>query len=323
MKVLFLVSFIFLFMGCGDSDTEMLLPKKDDKNVTEKVKDLTITSKVDILFVVDDSGSMDPVQDQIATNIDKFLKDFVLMKFINFHFGVLSSGMSSYSNKLGALKGIPLFVTNKTTDLVDKLKRNIMLGSDGSSTEGFFDPIYYALTDPLLSGHNAGFYRPDSLLVIVFITDAEDQSKTIKKAQDLYDFLIDLKGGDSRKLLTFGALMPIMNDCTYSEDQQIEILEFFHISGGSYFNICRDDFGAELSKMSASIYDRANFIPLREKPYLPSIKITYGNQVIPHSDVNGWSYDSKRIGIFFGPEMKLVEQDGAELKINYTPADKQ
>jgi hypothetical protein len=51
-----------------------------------------------------------------------------------------------------------------------------------------------ALTDPAISGDNAGFLREDALLVVVAITDEDEQPIPNKNANELYDQRVGVKG---------------------------------------------------------------------------------------------------------------------------------
>lgn len=51
----------------------------------------SFTPKLDILFVIDDSGSMAPHQQRLAANIARFVESFSVEDFIDFHIGVVST----------------------------------------------------------------------------------------------------------------------------------------------------------------------------------------------------------------------------------------
>ena len=51
-----------------------------------------------------------------------------------------------------------------------------------------------ALNDPYLNGENAGFLREDALLVVIAITDEDEQPTPDRTAQQLYDDLVAAKG---------------------------------------------------------------------------------------------------------------------------------
>lgn len=62
-----------------------------------------------------------------------------------------------------------------------------------------------ALEPPYLSGANAGFLRDDALLIVVAITDEDEQpTGSARTPQEIYDRLVDLKGGDVDRMVFLG-----------------------------------------------------------------------------------------------------------------------
>ena len=64
--------------------------------------------------------------------------------------------------------------------------------------------VVTALSDPWGSNENAGFLREEALLVVIAITDEDEQSTTYTNTQQIYDELIALKGGDAEKIVFLG-----------------------------------------------------------------------------------------------------------------------
>jgi hypothetical protein len=82
---------IFAAIGC-QSQTESLDPKPPEteemQTTTDGVK-IDINPMVDIVFVIDNSGSMRSHQARLASNIDRFVEAFGKKSIIDFHIGVL------------------------------------------------------------------------------------------------------------------------------------------------------------------------------------------------------------------------------------------
>jgi hypothetical protein len=189
------------FITACSPESPKLVPLPEAK--PERVRDtsgikVSFNRSVDILFVIDDSGSMSGHQFNLAKNIGLFTAGINANQVLDYHIGVLTSNMDSspwrpapgYGWK-GELNGTTKFITKKTPNASRELEANLKPGIDGSGTEVFFTPVQAALTPPLVGGVNAGFYRPDSYLALVFLTDAEDQSRL--SASDFYKFLLNLK----------------------------------------------------------------------------------------------------------------------------------
>lgn len=62
-----------------------------------------------------------------------------------------------------------------------------------------------SMEEPYLSGANAGFLRDDALLVVVAITDEDEQpTGSARTAQQVYQRLVNAKGGDVKQMVFLG-----------------------------------------------------------------------------------------------------------------------
>jgi hypothetical protein len=86
---------------------------------------------------------------------------------------------------------------------------DIYLGDIGCSGENDDEQPASAaaasLEPPFAGGANAGFSRAEALLVVVAITDEDEQpTSAAQSAQEVYDRLVAAKGGDVRRLVFLG-----------------------------------------------------------------------------------------------------------------------
>jgi hypothetical protein len=183
--------------------------------------------QLDILFVIDNSDSMRAAEANLFSSIDRFAAGFMTKNpIIDYHIGVISTWDSSErfaKNKkdpyqIGELRLVKdgneqtnnkRFLTradNKSL-LASTLKIGVASYADGGpETEEFFSPVSAALDK---SGHGAvndGFFRDDSQLVVVFLTDADDASSQLTPEQ-MKKKLVDFKGGRADKVSVYGALV--------------------------------------------------------------------------------------------------------------------
>jgi len=128
----------------------------------EKVSDkgdtkLIFTPMVDILFVVDDSGSMLPHQLNLSKNIDLYTSELQNNRVLDYRVGVITTSMDFWSPSPGGqgkLVGPPTVIDRNTPDGIEKLAKNIMVGTNGSGIEQFFEPVRLALTPPLIKNES-------------------------------------------------------------------------------------------------------------------------------------------------------------------------
>ncbi|RMH43699.1 MAG: hypothetical protein D6689_04445 [Deltaproteobacteria bacterium] len=173
--------------------------------------------KMDILFVIDNSGSMGEEQDNLAANFPRFIE--VLDSFvaengnpIDYRVAVTSTAVTkSWTQE--TLPGFPPIPESQSGDDGALLQRCGMtrrwveksdpdpsgtfscaavLGSDGANQEMPLEAIRLAFGDRMADGTNAGFLREDALLAIVILTDENDCSRqddnfTLTFGQDVCD----------------------------------------------------------------------------------------------------------------------------------------
>lgn len=319
-KLVMALSLGWFSLSCSPEAMKAYRPEVFEKATIKKI---VIDPRLDILFVVDNSISMDSHQENLATNIEKFTAEFTKSSFIDYHIGVITTDKYIRGGKL---VGDPRYVNKKTPNIDSVLARNILVGTNGSTTEMVFDPVELALTIPHLNGWNAGFYRPGGTLVLIFITDAEDQSINLNETS-FYQFLLGLKGGDASKVLAYGVIVPTNDPLSCDRDpggtpRRIErFLAALPNNANNVVNLCDPDYGSRLASMAKSIVDEISTLRLSQAPYVPSIKVTWGNIELPPDIETGWSFDPKLNTIHLGNRIDWTSQpSGTQLNITYDVA---
>ena len=157
-------------------------------------------TKVDILFAIDNSGSMGDEQDNLIAAFPGFVAGIqdALQFADSYHIGVVTS--DSYNHNEGGCQGVGDLVTqtggsdssnavcgpftsgfrwfdNTEPDLAATFQCAAQVGTDGSGDEEQVHGVLRA-TDAernVAGACNDGFLRDDALLVVVLITDEEDE----------------------------------------------------------------------------------------------------------------------------------------------------
>tara|TARA_R110002073_G_scaffold123819_12_gene268022 strand:+ start:5391 stop:6368 length:978 start_codon:yes stop_codon:yes gene_type:complete len=169
-----------------------------------------VCSKMDILFVIDDSGSMEEEQANLVQNFPQFIN--VLDQFmttdgglLDYRLAVTTTGRDVTYRIDTSLLPIPLPFPfpiesisesgdngvmrqqcGMTSRWVDRADGNVSstfscVANVGTSGPGLEMPLYatqLALGDRITDGTNAGFLREDALLAVVILTDEDDCSRT-------------------------------------------------------------------------------------------------------------------------------------------------
>jgi hypothetical protein len=331
-----LIGLLAIVLVSCSPDVPKLIP--EPKIVNEKV-DIdsgaeVFEPKLDILFVVDDSGSMQTHQSNLSNNIFGFVNGFVQRQDIDYHVGVVTTSMERYSwtnaapccGELVGPSGVK-FVTPSTPNLTNILSANLRVGTNGSGSEMIFGPIMAALSPNFIGGINAGFYRPEAHLAIVVISDAEDQTPRVRP-MDTWQFLLGLKGRPER-ILSFGVIVPSLDTTGCDRDDSTarpkRIEEFLQLSGQglpNVFSLCDPKFGDNLVQMADLLVKSVgNIIYLSRSPILETIKVTYGTQTIDPHPNKGWTYDPRKNAIILGGDIEWSAQPrGTRVRVNYDAA---
>lgn len=199
--MLSLAPWLVLAAGCTNRD----VVRVDPEACAERLRDVPITLNrdLDILFVIDDSGSMGEEQISLATNFHRFIAVLENIEggLPNLHIGVVSTdvgagpyGISgcSGSGDDGMLLATPSDTCEGPTDayiediavpgdrqrnyagsLADTFACIAQLGTRGCGFEQPLESMRRAL-----DGRNPGFLRPDAFLLVVLISDEDDCSAT-------------------------------------------------------------------------------------------------------------------------------------------------
>jgi hypothetical protein len=154
--------------------------------------------KVDLLFVIDNSGSMEDEQVSLVNSFPGFIDEIQsqLADTEGYHVGIISSDLYAYNGPGCLVEGGLITQTGGTgssmsvcspfaegknymteaDDLATKFSCAAQIGIAGDGNERPAQTLIQALS-PQLAGVgqcNEGFLRDDALLVIVIITDEED-----------------------------------------------------------------------------------------------------------------------------------------------------
>ncbi len=192
-------------------------------------------ARVDVLWVVDNSGSMQAEQQKLAERFADFFRALVV-SHVDYHIGVVSSDARE-GGVLRAYAGAPVrgcdgcrFLTNAvpcanpsstTSDgcaAAGVFADLVQTGTGGSPVEELFAQAAAALgidpsnpgAAPAPSAENAGFVRDDASLYIVFVTDEDDRdSSEVGFTQRLFE---GLKGAGNENKVTVAGIVGFPED---------------------------------------------------------------------------------------------------------------
>ncbi len=179
-------------------------------DVFEQVDDVD----VDILFVVDNSGSMGDEQATLSAGFDGFIAQAQVWN-VKYQIGVVSTDLNDEGRLLGAMP----WVDNASTSV---FADSVLLGTEGSGDERGLQTAWLALQPDMLvdygipcinnaecnaqfansqcvkgicGGPNRGFVREEALLAIIWVSDEQDHA-CMTPVIDFVDYFKTLKGNN-------------------------------------------------------------------------------------------------------------------------------
>lgn len=237
--------FLFAIAACGPSvadDGDSEVPASPDAGVEQPEPEenpdpnsAAGCEKMDIVFVIDDSASMQEEQDNLIANFPGFIEvlaDYQTRdgSYLDYRVAVTTTGLDvnvgyslgsfvewEYGNGLdGAFVedtdcGMnDSWISGDSPSAESTFSCAAAVGTSGPSIEMPLEALRRAFTDRISDGSNTGFHRDDALLAFVVLTDEDDCSRSdnnflydcseekVNKTSSYIEFFDTLQGGRDR-----------------------------------------------------------------------------------------------------------------------------
>jgi len=275
--------------------------------VVESFVDITMQEAeplVDVLFVVDNSLSMEDEQEKLAANFEAFIQSFFIAG-TQFHIGVITTAREQDD---GRLRGDPLFIRPETPNAADAFRNNVRVGINGSGHERGLSATARALSPDLHNGWNQGFRRDIARLVLVYVSDENDHSGgSVGEYLELFQ---EYKDGQTDKLMV-SALIGLgedgePGDCGGEFPDGAEggwrYWDLAEVTGGFAGSICAEDFSGLVAAIGQAASGMISVFPLQDQPvpetlevrlYVPGTPAFFGDgYVVPPEGIDGrWTWE--------------------------------
>ncbi len=275
---------------------------------------------VDILWVIDNSGSMQNERTKLQGHFDRFLQELLKLK-VNFQMGVISTDASDGAK----LRGTTRIIKNSTPDPRAAFLDNTTFPDSRVRWEQGLRMAQLAISPPNTDagGPNAGFLRPNAALALIVVSD-EDDSSFGDPAYYARAFRSS-RGKGNENLVSFSTIAGTTPSGCYPPGEQIYFgglagpaFRYSAVSsktGGVVGSICDASFENTLLQIASALDTLRRVFPLSIKPIAASIVVTVNGVTIPRDVVNGWDYrpDTQSIA-FLG---NYVPPPAAEIRITY------
>jgi hypothetical protein len=143
----------------------------------------------DILFVIDNSGSMSEEQSTLRAGLDAFIQELAASPIANdFQIGVTTTAVVDFGAADDGVSGgalvAPGIMRATDTTLVSDFQSAVLVGTTGYGREQPFTAARRAIERSVPGGANDGFLRPGAKLAVIFLSDEDDCSGAEPLASD-------------------------------------------------------------------------------------------------------------------------------------------
>ncbi len=303
------------------------------------------TPQVDILFVVDNSGSMGEEQASLTANFSSFIQ-FADAQALDYRIAVVSTDMDGDPFGAGGCPNpgdpnrpstLPQAACgyfadgNETTANPDwrlvtpseqpspeaAFTAIASQGTNGSGTEQGLAAAYAALSSPIITGWNNGFLRQDAYLAIIFLSDEEDQSPN---SVDFYaNYFKSIKGFRNTNLFSASAIVgDVPGGCPTAPDPGSRYVAVANQTGGIFESICTQSWADSLQNLGLSVFGYKSRFFLGNQPVPGTVEIYVDGVKIDRQAASGqvrWTYDANTNSVNFAP--LAIPEPGSEIVVRY------
>lgn len=340
-----------LLSGCGPKAVDFSILPAGQSTYQGNVAN----NKVDILWVIDNSGSMYTKQEKLGQGFNSFATVFTSKDF-DFQMAVTTTDIRAtpigqagefqahpypYQHPTVPAKSLPAnyvgaagpsvgILTNSTVDLVNHFTANVRVGDNGNANATALDAIELALSPAHLAGVNSGFLRDEAHLAVIVVSDADDNDSLANSAtviaalNALKPDKFDVISRTYRKNYTISAVaVDTANTsnaaCPIPFENGLKFQQLVNTTSGSFASICEADFSVGLNRISQRIAEAITEIVLAQVPDARTITVTFNGVAVANDPVNGWTYSHAGNKLVFHGD--AIPRDNTNIGINYVPND--
>ena len=267
---------------------------------------------LDIIFVIDNSGSMNIFQQQLSAQMTNFMNVFIATG-ADFHMGFITTDRG-YFQCSGAICWIDnTFLT--PVDWAQGVISQISIG--GSAYEKGIEMAFNALNNVdynIGAAPGTSFWRDDATLVVIYVSDEPDFSIGGWQA---YTSFFDTLKPNVDMMRHFGVIGDHPSGCSWQSAYGWRSIGFgggyYEMTqryNGDWYSICASDWGNQMQDLANTVTVRSTFGLDEPDPIESSIVVTVNGQL-----TTDWTYDSSANAVIFGENS--VPEAGQTIMIEY------
>ncbi len=284
--------------------------------ITDLFTQTVAKKELEVLWVIDNSVSMDDEQDELAANFDSFINQFTTVKDVPFRMGITTTSSSCTTGNMGLL--IPGSDTKLTSAKMEQNQQQfiadfqalVRVGTTYDDCAGSEQGLQAA--ESYLQRYATTHVKRDTYLAIIILTDESDKSpKTVQEYLTAYAGYKNSRG--LIKVYSICDIAGINNNAgtTASDKGCVKDTEASTLSSGVVSNIY-GNFASDLSTLGKNLTTLVDSHALSRVPTPGSLKVFVNNE-----EENDYSYDAATNSIKFNEAS--IPATGATIKAVYTP----
>jgi hypothetical protein len=283
---------------------------------------------VDILWIIDDSGSMADERLILGGNFQGFLDELVAVHS-DYQIGVTSLNEIDQGQLRQSVTVAPglRIITNATQNASAVFQELTTFPNSRLRWDQGLRMGQLALTPPNTLGPNVGFVRPNAALASIVVTNGHDGS--YGDPTYYVRFYRAAKGPGNERLVTYSTIGgDLPNGCTPLSDvgklgglaePAVRYAAVSFGTGGVVGSICDATFENTLLRIVQALNTLRRVFQLSLKPAAGTLSVVVDGVTIPEDVVNGWQYQASTNSVtFLGA---YVPPPGAKLQILYAIAN--
>ena len=255
-------------------------------------------SKLDIVWVIDNSGSMSLYQSKLGINMVLFMN--MLLSFNpDYQMGFITTDDDSW---LGGqtINSATTYPTNMAVSIINSA------GLGGSGQEAGLHQLKKCFD----GGACTSWSRPDAQLIAIFVSDEFDQSPY---AYTTYKSFFDsIRPGTFTPFAIIGDVPAGCGGPAFPADPGWGYWDLVNAYNSKWWSICDIDWGAQIEEIATSAILETSF-PLRQPdPMEETIEVFVNGQPVE----DGWYYDDQTNSVIF--DYEDVPQSGDLIQVMYS-----
>lgn len=248
---------------------------------------------VDIIWIIDNSGSMASFQALLASNLSSFINLFMSyspdfqMAFITTDDFAFVDGVHFTNNDAN--------LVNDAAALIDSI------GTRGSAQEKGLAMLDLSIT------HNQGWFRPNAKLVAIFLSDERDWSSQIPYYY-IGRYNLQYAQGD---FLPFGIIGDVPAGCgglALPGNGYYDVINHYN---STWWSICDPDWGTQMQDIALAVVNSSSYGLDHPTPKEDTIQVFINGQEL----TEGWSYNIATNSISF--EIDTMPESGDTVEVSY------